>query len=187
MARKQLKREDYERIVTERLMFGTTIEKVAERVGCGQTSVVNVTAGFKAVQDKDWTRVIGLIARKECPFEAIRWAAEKCDVELPDNVMAAWENLYGAPNKLVSQPALPPPAPAAPDHWEEEKLLLQTLICAVKQQNELLEQLYDVVLPKWVGDIKDNVNINSDQQTQALKRIEGLVEAVKINTRRRGT
>lgn len=185
MARKQLKREDYERIVTERLVFGTTIEKVAELVGCGQTSVVNVTTGFKAVQDKDWQRVIGIITRKECPFEAIRWAAEKCGAELPSSVTTAWENIYAAPKE--AKPAPPPPAPAAPDHWEEEKLLLQTLIGAVKQQNELLEQLYDVVLPKWVGDIKDNVNVNSDQQTQALKRIEGLVEAVKINTRRRGT
>ena len=187
MARKQLKREDYERIVTERLVFGTTIEKVAELVGCGQTSVVNVTTGFKAVQDKDWQRVIGMIARKECPFEAIRWAAEKCGTELPGNVMAAWENMYGVPKKPAPAPAPPAQTPAAPDHWEEIKFLLQTLIGAVKQQNELLEQLYDVVLPKWVGDIKDNVNVNSDQQTQALKRIESLVEAVKINTRRRGT
>lgn len=177
--------DTYERIITERLIFGKSSKVIAEEIGAGRSSVDAIVYGFQAVKAGDWDKVCSMIKGNSCAFGYIQWAAKKCGVELPEAVIQAQENRYKPEQE--EKPAPPPPAPAAPDHWEEEKLLLQTLIGAVKQQNELLEQLYDVVLPKWVGDIKDNVNINSDQQTQALKRIEGLVEAVKINTRRRGT
>ena len=176
--------DTYERIITERLVFGKSSKAIADELGAGRSSVDAIVYGFNAVKAGDWDKVCGMIESNACAFSYIQWAAQKCGTEIPDMVVQAQENRYKP--KQDPPPAQAPAPAAAPDHWEEEKLLLQTLIGAVKQQNELLEQLYDVVLPKWVGDIKDNVNINSDQQTQALKRIEGLVEAVKINTRRRG-
>ena len=63
---------------------------------------------------------------------------------------------------------------------------MQTVIAEQKKTNELLEQLFDVVIPKWTSDIKDNVNVNSDLQNQTLKRIEDKLEGIKINTRKRG-
>ena len=72
------------------------------------------------------------------------------------------------------------------DHWEDEKLILELMLKELKQHNELLEQLYDVVFPKWAGDVKDNVNVNCDLINQSIKRIEDKVEAIKINVRRKG-
>ncbi len=187
----KLKAEQYECIVTERLAFGTPVEKVANMLNCGKTSVNNISAMFKAVQDGDWDRVCKIISQRQCPFDAIQWAADKCGVELPQKVLDEWEIVYApkpeTPPKPAPEPA-PEPAPPLPppDHWAEGKVMLQTIVKALNQQNELLEQLYDVVLPKWVGDLKDNFNVNSDQLHQALKRIEDMTEAIKINVRKRG-
>ena len=57
------------------------------------------------------------------------------------------------------------------------------LLEEIQKQNELLAQLLDVVIPKYVSDIKDNINANSDAQTQALKPI---LETIATNTRKRG-
>ena len=52
--------------------------------------------------------------------------------------------------------------------------------------NELMEQLMDVVIPKYVGDIKDNLNVNTDVICERLKSCEDKLEAIKANTRKRG-
>ena len=52
--------------------------------------------------------------------------------------------------------------------------------------NELMEQLMDVVIPKYVGDMKDNLNVNADVICERLKNCEDKLEAIKANTRKRG-
>ena len=44
----------------------------------------------------------------------------------------------------------------------------------------------DVVIPKYVGDIKDNLNANFDVLNQSMKGCEDKLEAVKIALRKRG-
>jgi len=78
---------------------------------------------------------------------------------------------------------LPAPEPKKEDNTA---LYMIKLLEAVNKQNELLEQLYDVVIPKWTGDMKDNVNVNADMLNQSLKRIDDKLEAIKINVRKRG-
>ena len=188
MAYKQLKRGDYERIVTERLAFGAPVEEVAAMVGCGQTSVVMITAGFKAVQEKDWNKAIDLVVDKGTPLDAIKWAAEKCNIELPQNFLKEVELCRISKNSRTKEPrSVPEPDPVPlTDHWEEEKRFFQAMIAEQQKTNELLEQLFDAVIPKWTGDMKDNLNVNCDLINQTLKRIEDKTEAIKINVRRKG-
>ena len=42
------------------------------------------------------------------------------------------------------------------------------------------------MIPKYVADMKDNVNANCDSLFNLLKDMADKMEAVKINTRKRG-
>ena len=54
------------------------------------------------------------------------------------------------------------------------------------QQNEYLKDLLDVVLPKYVSDLKDNLNANSDVLGTDLRGCLEELKAVRCNTRKRG-
>lgn len=66
------------------------------------------------------------------------------------------------------------------------ELYLVKLIEALVKQNELLEQLMDVVLPKYICDLKDNLNANTDLISERLKNCESRLEKIAVNTRKRG-
>lgn len=65
-------------------------------------------------------------------------------------------------------------------------LYLTKLLETLAQTNELLEQLMDVVLPRYVGDIKDNINANSDVMVQQMKSCGEALNRLVVNTRKRG-
>ena len=44
----------------------------------------------------------------------------------------------------------------------------------------------DVVIPKYVGDLKDNLNVNADVICERLKSCEDKLDDIKANTRKRG-
>lgn len=54
------------------------------------------------------------------------------------------------------------------------------------EQNQLLRDLLDVVIPKWAGDLKDNQNANSDVLCGILKEQGQALDAIRCNTRKRG-
>ena len=188
MGAPKLDRNLYEQIVTSRFVFGKSIEQISKEIGKGHSSIQNVVYGFESVRDEDWQRAENMIVKASVPMGLFEWAAEKLGKTLPGSLETAYENNRKGKNaqrtaKATEETA--PPVPAA-DHWDEEKLLLQTLIKEQKQTNELLEQLFDVVFPKWSGDVKDNVNVNCDLMNQTLKRLEDKLEAIKVNVRKRG-
>lgn len=179
-----LKPDQYEKIITSRLVFGRTSRQTAEALNVGVASVNRVEGAFKAVQAGEWDKVVKMVEDASCPFAMIEWAAHKLDVEIPQAVQDARERRY-EPKQKQSVEKPPEPVPL-PDHWEDEKRFLQAMIAEQQKTNELLEQLFDVVFPKWAGDVKDNLNVNCDLINQTLKRIEDKTEAIKINVRRKG-
>ena len=202
--------EMYEKIVTDRLVFGVPISKIAKEVERNTTSVRCVVDAFQGVRDDNWERCAFLIDKEKIPLSVFNWAAEKLGKQLPQALETVYDERkarhreYKAQRQMCqkneSAPELTTPAielAATPEHSqmpqpiESEKkgsldLYFIKLLEAVNRQNELLEQLYDVVIPKWTGDIKDNINCNSDVISQSLKRIDDKLEAIKINVRKRG-
>jgi hypothetical protein len=140
-----------------------------------------------------------MIVNYKIPVSPFYWAGEKLNVEIPHYLEEVYEKRKAdkAAEKAqkrqqaeqpkaapVSEPEpIPEPEPKKEDNTG---LYLIKLLEAVNKQNELLEQLYDVVIPKWTGDMKDNVNVNADMLNQSLKRIDDKLEAIKINVRKRG-
>jgi len=84
-----------------------------------------------------------------------------------------------AKNKIVEPEADPVTA-------ENERVFTLKMLEYIAKTNELLEQLMDVVMPKYCGDLKDNVNANCDIICERLKSCEDKLEAIKANTRKRG-
>ena len=201
MGGKALNSEMYEKIITDRLVFGKPATQIAQSLEKNAASVSAVVQAFEGVRDSDWDKCIQVINAYKAPLSLFAWAAQRLDTELPPTLEAAYEERkarkreYDLQKRQQAETPKAAPAPASefepipePEPKKEDNtgLYLIKLLEAVNRQNELLEQLYDVVIPKWVGDMKDNVNCNSDVISQNLKRIDDKLEAIKINVRKRG-
>lgn len=195
MGGKPMTTESYEKIVTDRLVFGVPKQKIAESIGRNPSTVDCVVDAFEAVKAKDWDKCAHLIEKYKTPLSLFVWAGEKLEVELSPDLADVYEKckvrnreykLQKRQEELAPQVQPTPESQSEPKKEDNTALYLLKLLEAVNKQNELLEQLYDVVIPKWTGDIKDNINCNSDVISQSLKRIDDKLEAIKINVRKRG-
>ena len=191
MGGRPLNAEMYEKIVTDRLVYGVPVNQIAKEIERNPSSVTCVVSAFECVRDRNWDRAANMIVRYKIPTAPFYWAGEKLNVEIPqylEEVYAKRKAEKAAEKAQKRQQAETPKTPPAPEPKKEDNtgLYLIKLLEAVNRQNELLEQLFDVVIPKWTGDIKDNINCNSDVISQSLKRIDDKLEAIKINVRKRG-
>lgn len=188
---------DYDKIVTDRLVFGKPAKQIAEEIGRKDSSVFNVVSAFNAVKDQDWNRCIALVTNQGLPLSLMSWAGERLGIEIPPSVAAAYEERKKAAAQLSREAyakqkgkETPPPVEAPPQPVERKEgntvLYLLELLKAVKEGNELLSQLMDAVIPKYVADMKDNVNANCDTLFNQLKDNGDKLEVVKNNTRKRG-
>lgn len=79
----------------------------------------------------------------------------------------------------VRQPA-PPAAPAAPDMTA---LTIGTLIQLVREQNELLTQFMDVVIPKWANDVISTTQANTERSMAAMGvKLQDVVNSINANS-----
>lgn len=199
MGGRPLNAEMYEKIVTDRLVYGVPVNQIAKEIERNPSSVTCVVSAFECVRDRNWDKAADMIVKYKIPTAPFCWAGEKLNVEIPQYLEEVYEKRKAekaAEKAQKRQQAETPKTPHAPVPEPEPKpepkkedntaLYLIKLLEAVNRQNELLEQLYDVVIPKWTGDIKDNINCNCDVLSQSLKRIDDKLEAIKINVRKRG-
>lgn len=196
MGGKPMNNELYEKVVTDRLVFGKPAAQIAKDIERTDSTVYCVVDAFETVRDQDWNKAIERLSNHNTPLSPYEWAAKKLGIELPASLGTAYEERMrkavtakrDLKERRASQEAekATEPIKEAPKQEDNTALYLLKLLEAVNKQNELLEQLYDVVIPKWTGDIKDNINCNSDVISQSLKRIDDKLEAIKINVRKRG-
>lgn len=191
--------EKYEKIVTDRLVFGKPVKQIMEELECSNTFVFNVINVFNATKEQDWNRAQALIANQAVPLMAFEWAAERLRVELPPILSQVYEERKArvrekdrAKTQQKKDDVQPEEQSQKPeDEQKAEKsdntgLYLIKILETLAKQNELLEQLMDVVLPKNVQDLKDSINANSDMLRDGIKDCKDTLEGIKINTRKRG-
>lgn len=189
--------EQYEKIVTDRLVFGKPAKQIAQELERKETVVFNVLDAFGVVKEQDWNRAIALLTNQYFPISVFNWAGERLGVELPPSLEAAYKQRCEKNAKISREryakqkgKETPPPVEAPPQPVERKEdntvLYLLELLKAVKEGNELLSQLMDAVIPKYVADMKDNVNANCDTLFNQLKDNGDKLEVVKNNTRKRG-
>ena len=144
----------------------------------------------------NWRLILEQFAKKDIREEWITVCSEEMQVIIPGMVRAQIRDIAAGkpwPDKTAEEKPdgeTPAEAPASvvpvEDHWKEEKLLLGQIVAALTAQNELLTQLIDTVLPRYVGDLKDNVNVNADLLAQRAKGCEDKLESIKLGMRKRG-
>lgn len=195
MKNTKLTHVEWEQIIINRA-FGMGTVANAKAVGLTRQAVGNVLDAFDSVKEQDWAKACNLIVTRNMTMEVFKWSAEKCGVELPEVVVQAYDKYLekrrseyktavDASKEKKGVPVLDaPPSTASQD--ENNRLFFIRMLEYMSNMNELMEQLMDVVIPKYVGDMKDNVNANADVLCERLKSCEDKLEAVKANTRKRG-
>lgn len=191
--------EKYEKIITDRLVFGKPIKQITAELECSNTFVFNVVNVFNATKEQDWNRAQALIANQAIPLMAFEWAAERLGVKLPPILSQVYEERKARirerdkaktqQKKDSVQPEEQPKKPEGEQKAEKSDntgLYLIKILEALAKQSELLEQLMDVVIPKNVQDVKDSLNANGDMLRDGMKNCEDKLEGIKINTRKRG-
>ena len=193
--KKYIKQEDFDRIISMTFLYGKSIEEVAAAIGCGRNTVSSCKQAFKALRDGDTESLISSIGcSNNVSTRIIEMAAASLGMEIPEAVAEALKKRDAARSEkmavkkvasyLVPAPADPEPVKQPEQH--NEQVYFCRLLEELNKHNELMEQLMDVMIPKYIADLKDNLNVNFDTVTQSLKRAEDTLEGIKINTRKRG-
>ena len=182
--KRNLTEADYEAIITNCLVFGKTQSAVANEIGLKPAIVGHVVRAFNYVKNANWDEAVRLIEQNQS-LKMFEWAARRLDVKIPDHVYMAAEAAKDA--RKAARSGKPKEAPVEPEkpatEAKNETVYFCRLLEEIQRQNELLEQLIDVVIPKYVSDLKDNQNANFDAQTAEIKK--GL-DAIAANKRKRG-
>lgn len=203
MGGKLMNAEKYEKIVTDRLVFGKPAKQIAAELGIGETAVFTALSAFNDVKEQNWNHALAMLTNQNVRIGLFEWASERLGIELPESLKAAYNQRLVKMAQLnrerrarqkdgeAPEPAEEPEEEQKPETPKPEKpdntsLYLLKMLEAINQQNELLSQLMDAVIPKYVGDLKDNVNANCDSLFNQIKDNGEKLEAVKINTRKRG-
>lgn len=186
--------EEFGKIISGVLLAGKTNKTVAEENGVSTTVVSGCVSAFNIVRFEKYDEVLDRNNNFNRPtLRLIKIAAIHLHKELPDSFEEKYKilmneidrekpsrNAFGECGKTEQEEK------SADTGQRNETLFFQQILCAVKENNELLVQFMDVVLPKWMTDIKDNLNANTDLTTQRLHDCYKALECIKMNTRKRG-
>lgn len=167
------------------LTAGMDPDDITAVTGVSRSTVTRVSQAERIIRAMDWKGAVEFLnkygyGRMKYLEAASKWYG----IPIPDEVLHPEPKLTPAQLLTVELPEVKPAeAPAAK---QNEDLYLVRLIETLAKQNELLEQLMDVVLPKYIGDLKDNLNVNTDLISERLKTCECRLEKIALNTRKRG-
>lgn len=200
--RKKINESDSERIILSHV-FGMKKRAIAEEIGCGTATVERVLRAYEIVKTGDTEAAIDY-AKHGYSVNYLEYAAKKFGTVVPQQVIevanvykeeqAAMQRERTAAKKKPAEVTLPAdvhivaePYKELPKAQDNDILYLCKILEALAKTNELLETLMDVVIPKYVNDLKDNINVNADILPEQLKNSDAKLEKVVINTRKRGT
>lgn len=181
----RLSKEEMEGIVYKRNVFHSPISELSVMYNRSDTTISACLKAFDLVRDAAWEEAAHAIGEKSIPNYMLQWAAEYLNAIVPDAVNEAYKRTLE--KQRAERAALKKPQnETAPIKQDNDKLYFIKILEALIKQNELLESLIDVVIPKYVCDLKDNLNVNTDILSEHSKKQSNLLEAIKVNTRKRG-
>ena len=186
--------EDWEKIVILNT-FGKTHAEISEEIGVTSNAISRTLRVFKAVREDNWEDVCSAFRLGTISINLINWCAEKTGKALPEETKKALDEIIEARRVKDAAKSLEKATPENADQKpvekpasisEEEKLFFIKSLENQAKIIELLETMMDVVIQKYVCDIKDNNNANNDVQCKQLERLEVILEKIAKNTRPRG-
>lgn len=176
-------KELWEDILYKRAI-GMPRDEMAAACGCSLSTVNNTITLINALREQRYESIEKLINRGAISKAAVVWAADRMGISDIDEVKKLIEAKRTHVEKGEKQKEAQSKEQAVPA--VDYSLFLTKVLEGVAQTNELLNQMMDVVIPKYCADLKDNQNVNFDMLCQSQKRIEDKLEAIKIGVRRKG-
>ena len=153
-------------IVTDYYVFGKSQATIAGEQGVGATTVLGIVRAFDAVRNEDWDRCIQLYNAGVSAY-FLQWSAKRLDKKLPDKV----ENSFsGGKRKEAANNS---------KSKENENVYLIRVLEELAKQNELLQQLIDVVIPKYTEDLRNATMKNAVILCNKLQHTIDDVSAMK--------
>ena len=188
MAKAKLSEEMYDKVIEQVLVLDRSLNDVKKMVGVDDTTAGRIVKTFQLVKAADWNRVIEMVSKGLTNPRHIEYAAKKVGFTVPDEVYMAHRAFLDSQKvkniKIKEQTIEPPviekpiekPVTAKANDDANTAFYLTTLLCEIKRQNELLEQLMDTVLPKLI-------NTNADIINERISKCEQFLDNIKYNTR----
>lgn len=203
--------EEVRRIVVAR-EFGLTQKQIGEKVGRAENTIGRVIMLWDAAGEGNEIRTANMISKAPQSETLARLVYKAAGVDFPEETVRKVQEEKARAKEIAKEKEAAEPlfyveerkeepveeatheaeavtAPYIVQHkpqGQDGGLYLAKLLETLAQTNELLEQLMDVVLPRYAGDIKDNINANSDVLTQQMKSCGEALNRLVINTRKRG-
>lgn len=186
--RKAVTEDVFDDIIAQRFAFGMDVQTIADKLGRSEKGVRQLCNTFAMVRDREFEKLATMLATdNSIGDKSIVWSAQRVRTELPSVVTDAMKlrrsKREGEKRGTAEQTAADE---EIVEKNENDALYMIKLLEALHRQNELLEQLMDVVLPKYAADIKDNLNVNADVICERLKNSEQSLDKIAYNTRKRG-
>lgn len=209
---KKISLEEFQKVVTARFLYDETYGQISFEMGLAADTVAAMCSTFTMLKNGETEVLMKKLQRGHYSDAIIKLAAEALKMEIPADVAQAMAERRDAAlarrvaKKMVEEAgtsfvaeesedtssaaeAAPSPqgegkAPAEPKG--NDALYFIRILEELHEQNQLLRDLLDVVIPKWAGDLKDNQNANSDVLCGILKEQGQALDAIRCNTRKRG-
>ena len=176
-------------IITRFMVFGESRAHIAESYEVTDQAIGKLIITFNLVKVQDWDAIIDRLRKGLSNMPHVVWAINRLHIVCPTELMQQLQDAYEiACSRKKTQRLKKGTESEQPvvETSDNTGLYLLKILEALNRHNELMEQLMDVVLPKYIGDIKDNVNANADVLSGHLKTCEQAMEKVVCNTRKRG-
>lgn len=190
---KKIDQSIFNQTIARKFLFGQQSKDIAEQLEVSPYVVSRMTRIYESVRDQDWDLAIKIVTQQSVGLEPFKWAAESFGIQIPDSIEAAYNGAREKKNALYpSKKAIPEEADKIPvDAPAEvtagnEAVYLIRILEELHTHNELMKDLLDVVIPKYVADLKDNMNANTDVVTERLKNMEQALDGIRCNVRKRG-
>ena len=179
---KRLNENVMDEIVTRVLFYGEKQQDVARSVHYADATVSRLVRVFKYVRDQKWDELIHMAEKRAAHPDMVKWAARRLNVTPPIEQIEA---LYEAAAEEEKNGNSPQPTVVAYQSQNED-LCLFKILQALNNIDEHLVQLMDVVIPKYVSDLKDNANVNTDVLNKSMQACVHYLDGIRCNTRKRG-
>ena len=179
--------EVFKEILNRRFVYRQANAKIADDLGLCESAVGNYVNVYSMMRDKAFDALAGYVVKDfGYSTKAIKFSANMLGCEIPQVVLDAIATRDAKREKERHPEEAPKAAPKETPSEKNENLFLGKIINLLVEQNELLTQFMDTVLPHYAADVKDNMNANTDVICERLKNCETSLDKIACNSRKRG-
>ena len=196
MGSKRMTTEQMEKILSVHFLEGKNLMETGAACGVSSSSAAAVVTAFKQVRAEDYeTLAKNIAAYSNYTRPVVEFAFAKTGKKIPEIIDTAFDIWYAKTKERDRAKENPTPEPAKPipvkkaeitEEQANETVFFTRILQEMMRLNENLEQLMDVVIPKYCGDMKDCINANMDSLHNEIKTCEQRLEKIQYNSRKSG-